>query len=86
VSTYVKAGDPPMLLVHGAADKTVSVAQSQKLYDLLQSKGVPSELLVLPDIDHSFIGKTPDATREAARAGLARTIVFIDAVIGPKKP
>jgi acetyl esterase/lipase len=83
VNTYVDASDPPMLLIHGAADATVPVAQSQSLYSALQAKGVRSELLVLPDIDHSYLGKTPEATRDASRKGLEKTIAFIDAIIGP---
>jgi len=84
VGTYVRSGGPPLLLIHGAADRTVSVTQSQKLYELLQGKGIRSELLVFPDIDHSFIGKTPEATRDASRRALEKTIAFIDATIGPK--
>lgn len=80
VNTYVDDKDPPMLLIHGSADTTVPVAESQMLYDLLKSKGVRSELLVLPDISHSFIGKTPDATRDASRKALQKTIEFIDAI------
>ena len=82
VGTYVRASDPPILLIHGAADHTVPVVQSEKLYELLQAKGARSELLVFPGIDHSFIGKTPEATRDASRKALERTIAFIDATIG----
>jgi acetyl esterase/lipase len=84
VGTYVKEGGPPILLIHGEADHTVPVLQSQRLYEQLQAKGVRSELLVFPEIDHSFIGKTPDATRDASRKALDKTIAFIDATIGPK--
>jgi len=84
VRTYVRAGCPPILLIHGGADRTVSVTQSQQLYELLQARGVRSELVVFPDVDHSFIGKTPDATRDASRTALDKTIAFIDATIGPK--
>ena len=83
VNTYVDPSDPPMLLIHGAVDTTVSADQSKRLHELLQSKGIRSELLVLPEIGHSWIGKTPEATREASRTALARTIAFIDATIGP---
>ena len=73
-----------MLLIHGAVDTTVSAEQSKRLHELLQSKGIRSELLVLPEIGHSWIGKTPEATREASRTALARTITFIDSVVGKK--
>lgn len=80
VHTYVSAKTPPILLIHGAVDATVPVAQSQTLYELLKSKGVRTELLVMPDIDHSFLGKTPEATRDASRKALAKTIEFIDSI------
>jgi dipeptidyl aminopeptidase/acylaminoacyl peptidase len=60
--TYIKRDSPPMLLIHGRADKTVSVEQSQEMYDGLQAAGVPAQLLLIPDVDHSFIGKTPAST------------------------
>jgi dipeptidyl aminopeptidase/acylaminoacyl peptidase len=56
-----------MLLIHGCADKTVPVEQSQELYDRLQATGVPAQLLLLPDVDHSFIGKTPADTQKMSR-------------------
>ena len=37
---------------------------------------------LLADVNHSFIGKTPEATRAASRLALARTVDFIDSVIG----
>jgi len=55
------------------------------MYDRLQAAGVPAQLLLLPDVDHSFIGKTPAATRQASRAALARVFDFIDATIGSRR-
>jgi acetyl esterase/lipase len=83
-AAYVTAKSPPMLMIHGAADRTVPVAQSQDFFRTLQAAGVRSELLVIPGVDHSFIGATPDATRAASRQALARTIDFIDGVIGDR--
>jgi dipeptidyl aminopeptidase/acylaminoacyl peptidase len=82
VNSYVDPTDPPMLLIHGDADTTVSVEQSKVLDGLLKSKGVRTELVVFPDIGHSFIGQSGDATRNASRRALERTIAFIDATIG----
>ena len=76
--TYIKRGDPPMLLVHGQMDKTVPVQQSQNFYDKLHAAGVSAQLLVIPDVDHSFIGKTPEATQDASRTALTRVFRFID--------
>jgi acetyl esterase/lipase len=76
--TYVKRGDPPMLLIHGSADKTVPVQQTQEMYEKLRSAGVPAELFLIPDVDHSFIGKKPADTERASRAALARVFAFVD--------
>ena len=84
--TYIKHDSPPMLLIHGVADKTVPVAQSQEMYDKLHAVGVPAQLFLVPDIDHSFIGKTPQATREASHAALARVFQFIDATLKGAAP
>jgi acetyl esterase/lipase len=81
---YIDRDDPPMLLVHGLADKTVPVKQSQEMYDKLRAAGVPVQLFLVPDVDHSFIGKTPADTREASRAALSRVFEFIDATIGAR--
>jgi dipeptidyl aminopeptidase/acylaminoacyl peptidase len=44
----------------------------------LKSAGVPHNLLVLPGLDHNFIGKTPEQTREANLKALTATFDFID--------
>jgi len=76
--THVRHDNPPMLLVHGQRDKTVPVQQSQEFYDKLRAAGVPAQLLLIPDVDHSFIGKTPQTTRAASRQALAKVFQFID--------
>jgi acetyl esterase/lipase len=82
--TYIDRNDPPMLLIHGAADKTVPVQQSQEMYDKLHAAGVPVQLFLVPDVDHSFIGKTPADTQKASRAALTRVFDFIDTTIGAR--
>lgn len=81
-AAYATAKSPPMLMIHGSADTTVPVAQSQDFQQTLKAAGVRSELLVIPDVEHSFIGKTAEATRAASRLALGRTVDFIDSVIG----
>jgi len=71
-------------LIHGDRDAVVEVAQSRKMHDALRAQKVASELIVIPDVDHSFIGSTPEATRQASRQALAKTFAFIDATIGGK--
>ena len=82
---FVDPTDPPLLLIHGLKDTTVFAAQSQELYDVAKAKGEKAELLTFPDVGHSFVGETPEATTAASRAALARTIVFLDATIGDKR-
>ena len=78
--------DPPALLIHGSDDHTVPTQQSRDFLALLRSKGVPAELVVIPGVDHSFIGKTPQATRAASLEALQRSFEFIDKTIGDARP
>ena len=70
---------PPFLLVHGAADKTVDPKQSTGFRDAVSAAGGRISLTMIPDVDHSFIGQTPEATRDASLLALKRTFEFIDA-------
>jgi len=36
---------------------------------------------VLPDVDHSFVGSTPQLTRDASLRALRATIDFFDATL-----
>lgn len=83
--TYIDRNDPPMLLIHGVADKTVPVKQSQEMYEKLHAAGVPVQMLLIPDVDHSFIGKTPADTQTASRAALTRVFEFLDATFAGNK-
>jgi acetyl esterase/lipase len=84
--TYVDKKDPPMLLIVGDADVTVPSEQTRQMAERLEAAGVQHELLVLPGVKHEFLGKTPDATREANLKALAATFEFIDGVIGAPAP
>jgi len=85
-ASYVDSKDPPTLLIHGSDDHTVPTQQSRDFLALLRSKGVPAELVVIPGVDHSFIGKTPQATRAASLEALQRSFEFIDKTIGDARP
>jgi acetyl esterase/lipase len=76
---FIKAEMPPFLLIHGAADKTVDPQQSIRFSDAVAAAGGHISLTVIPDVDHSFIGQTPEATRAASLLALKRTFEFIDA-------
>jgi len=51
---YVKASDPPFLMVHGDKDKTVPHTQSEKLLAALQKAGVPAELITVKGGGHGL--------------------------------
>jgi acetyl esterase/lipase len=76
--TYVDAKTPPMLLIVGDADKTVPYHQTLEMEQRLKAAGVAHELMVIPEVAHMFIGKTPVETRNANLAALEATFRFID--------
>lgn len=83
--TYVNANTPPFLLIHGTEDRIIPARQSQQLYEAIVAQKRPAELLLLPGIDHSFLGKTAEATREASLQAWERTLAFIDKTVGKDK-
>jgi acetyl esterase/lipase len=78
---HIDRNDPPFLLIHGALDKTVAPSQSEKFHAALQAGAVKSQLIMLPDVDHSFVGNTPELTRNASLRALHATIDFFDATL-----
>ena len=62
--TYISAMSPPFLIQQGDADTTVSVKQSQALYDALKAQGVPAELVIYPGVVHMLA--RPDQTGSLA--------------------
>lgn len=52
---HVTPSSPPFLIIHGADDKLVPVAQSQKLLHALRAAGVDAQLIVVPDKGHWFL-------------------------------
>ena len=55
--TYVRAGLPPILSVHGDADTTVPYQQSVQLHAALTKLNVPNQLITIPGGKHG--GFTP---------------------------
>ncbi len=51
---YVKAGDPPMLLVHGESDNLVPIAQSIVFDAALTKAGVPHQFVIVKNAGHGF--------------------------------
>jgi acetyl esterase/lipase len=80
-TTYIDPADPPFLLIHGENDSVVSTEQSRIMESRLQSAGVGAELLVIAGVDHSFIGATPERTREASLWALQTSVDFMHKVL-----
>lgn len=68
-SLYVKAGDPPFLIIQGAKDGLVIPAHAQKLAAALKAKGVEVTLDVVPEGGHVPYG---DDQHRAAREFFVR--------------
>jgi acetyl esterase/lipase len=84
--TYIGARSPAFLLIHGESDKTVPVAQSHLGEAALRKAGVPVEAIYIKGVDHSFIGASPTATRDATLRATNATFDFFHAKLGvPQK-
>jgi acetyl esterase/lipase len=82
---YVTADDPPFLLIHGENDRTVDVSQSRAVEAALRQAGVTVESLYIPQVDHSFIGRTPEETREATLDATNATFDFFQQLFGKER-
>ena len=51
---YASKQTPPTLFIHGTDDHMVPFEQSKRFYEKLQSLGVPTKLIAVPDRDHGF--------------------------------
>lgn len=50
--TYVRAGLPPVITIHGDKDTLVPHAQAERLHAALQKAGVPNKLVTVPGGGH----------------------------------
>jgi acetyl esterase/lipase len=80
--TYIDKRDPPFLLIHGTADTQVPVSQSRAGEAAMRAAGMNVESLYIPDVEHSFIGKTPAITRAATLQATNATFDFFHKVLG----
>lgn len=55
--TYVAKGNPAVLTMHGDADPTVRLEQSQWLHEALRKNGVEEKLVVVKGAKHGFEGQ-----------------------------
>jgi len=76
--TLVDKTDPPTLLIHGTADKTVSSDQSVELYNHLKASGVKTDLLLIDNAGHSWTCPNKHATATASRKAVKATFDWLD--------
>lgn len=50
--TYVRAGVPPIITIHGADDDVVPYSHAVRLHSLLDKAGVPNRLVTIPGRKH----------------------------------
>ncbi|HUU26791.1 MAG TPA: alpha/beta hydrolase [archaeon] len=65
--TYIDAGDPPMLLIHGENDGIVIIEQSEYLYEALRKAGVECEFIRVANADHGYPPNPKDAVVSPSR-------------------
>lgn len=74
--SHVSSDDPPVLLLHGAADASIPPQQSVQLDAALRAAGVDSAVVMLAGVGH----KPPLAQGTAGGVAL---LSFLDRVLGP---
>lgn len=80
--TYVDSHDPPLLIIGAPDDRLVPFEQTTEMVEKLKAIGASFELLLIPGVDHGFVGPTPEITMAANRKALAATLAFIDRIVG----
>jgi carboxymethylenebutenolidase len=70
---------PPVLILHGDADRVVPVNEADKLEAVLKEAGVPYEMHIYPGADHGFRGSDHDDA-------LKRTLEFFAAHVKREQP
>ncbi len=72
---FVTPDDPPTLLSHGDADRTVPISHSQRLIQVLKEKSITSDFITLPGAGHGFRDADADKARAALIAWFEKTLV-----------
>ena len=68
--SWIDGSEPPFLIIHGEADRSIPIEQSQTFTAALQDAGVQAELMLIPEANHFEIINS-QVTLEAALEFLA---------------
>lgn len=74
VRTFVDAGDPPMLIIHGDQDRTVPIFESEELVTAMKAAGAPVTFKVFPGRGHGQANYQDAAVQEVVRTFLTDTL------------
>lgn len=74
---YASSRMPPMLLLHGTADREVPYSQTLQMAAALRKAGVPVQVGLIDAAGHGWIGASASTTRKATLEALRRTVGFI---------
>jgi acetyl esterase/lipase len=80
---HVDPGDPPALFVHGSADVSIPIAQSEAMRKSLQVAGVPATLVTIDGADHSFDMLSASDGDHDLRPAACTMLAFLKATLVP---
>ena len=76
--TWIRAGIPPILTIHGDADKLVPVSHATRLHDALQKAGLANQVVIIPGAGHGDFN--PEQVRisyDAVRSFLRKYVLNV---------
>lgn len=71
---YLDPTDPPVLIVHGEQDKTVSIEQSELFFAALRKAGVECRFVPVKNAGHGLKPFPPDARLEPTREAVEQIV------------
>ncbi len=82
--TYVRAGLPPIITIHGDADPVVPYSHAVRLHQALDKAGVPNQLLTVPGGKHGgFPGAEVQRAFQAIREFLIANKIWLPTAASP---
>jgi len=83
--TYVRAGLPPIITIHGDADPVVPYSHAVRLHQALDKAGVPNQLVTVPGGKHGgFPGAEVQRAFQAIREFLVANKIWQPPAASPK--